>query len=77
MQGSVEGEVDAVRAFVYDVELDNKQLPQTLHSELDLSTARHGVRGDLDAALVSYQHLPVREGETEDHAAKLSAAGWY
>lgn len=44
VQCGVVGEVDAVWALVHDVEPEDEQLPQTIHSELDLSTpARHGV----------------------------------
>ena len=70
VQGGVVGEVDAIGSLVHDVELDNEQLLQTVHGELNLATARHGVRGDLNAPLVSCQLFPVRE--RDDQAAEFT-----
>lgn len=61
VQGGVVGEVDAIVSLVFDVKADSEQLLQTFHSELNLPTARHGVRGDLDAPLVGCQLFPVTE----------------
>lgn len=60
VQGSVIGEVDAVGSFVYNVEPDDEQLLQTIHSEMNLATGPLGVRGDLNAPFVSCQLFPVK-----------------
>ncbi len=43
VQGCVVCEVDAACALVYNVEPEDEQLPQTIHSELNLSTFRRRV----------------------------------
>lgn len=59
MQGSVVRQVDVVSAFIDNVEPDNERLPQAIHSELNLPIALHGVRCDLDAALISRMLFPA------------------
>lgn len=61
--------MDGIVSLVCDVEPDDEQLLQTIHSELNLPTARHGVRGDLNAPLVSCQLFPVTERQYQ--AAEL------
>lgn len=64
MQGSVVRQVDVVSAFIDNVEPDNEQLPQVIHSELNLPTGLHGVWCDLDAALISRMLFPAGEARS-------------